>query len=849
MTAPKARAASALAALALCLAAGDSSRGVLASTGGAPPVIPPFGPPPQVVNDYVLHSTHRLSRTQFEHTYGAHLSNWGDGDVNVSASLLSASANVTVVDGELDFGLVPQGDTVESADTFTIRHERIAPLRERDLLWGGQVVPAELTTYELIDRAGAEGEIDGETVLAYKVFADFADERLPAQFRGRDDRVVDGRAIEVAARHFAALSQPSQDLLAPFLMRPDDPGSWVEVQAANEAPAAVLPQSAAASAALPPIAWSRKPVVINGVTKAWIWWMRDRRPDDQYVVDALKLEMESYLWEKLTAAFKEPAPDDVIGNGAPGSNPKPHGPDGLLDIYLTSLQSRSITRPVTDICDGSPLGAYILLSQFGTLATVAHELMHAIVASYPLADCIDSYHWMNEATATWAEHFTYNGRLLLKDTEHQYAPDFLRKPREKPLDPASVGSPDDCRTLNPADPDTGEALNLDEELCGEHQYGAYLWFLSLTDGSTTDASRVRFTWSVANTLSAIEAIDTVNGGFSENWPKFLANNWNRLRSAGGPHRAYFTWDGLDDTKAYEQGGGSNVANLPLYWIATEPVFHQLPPLAAQYNHYDFTAEPRIRQVWYFNDYAGSDSRADVRAIVKVQGQWSEATDWSPDRKRVFCRDDPAQDIQELVLIVSNLDLAGAETPATASKLGGPGTKLSSPLRLVYSPIPCHDWVGSVSFHTVNSSANGNSITTTANAGNVRFRFDPVLSDPIPTSGFTYFDAVQGSVDWHVEHVVSECSGAQFTGSFLPAGKLRMAPTGTRLSYGFVNESPGSSDQDTMTCPGGPLEMEETFSQWLPNPFFYDAVHGPLIEDRQEYGNSPGDGWIWRFSKP
>jgi hypothetical protein len=201
-----------------------------------PPVIPPgSGPPPQVVHDYVLQSTRRISRTLFEFTYEAYVSNWGDQDATISATLAPLPSNATIVDGALDFGFVPQGATVKASDTFTIRHDRIAALDEYALPWWVQATPAELTTYELIDQGNANGEIDDETVLVYKLFADYADERLPAQYRGRDDAGVDGRAIEAVRRNFAGLSQPTQDLLAPFLMRPDEPGSWAEVQAANEA--------------------------------------------------------------------------------------------------------------------------------------------------------------------------------------------------------------------------------------------------------------------------------------------------------------------------------------------------------------------------------------------------------------------------------------------------------------------------------------------------------------------------------------------------------------------------------------------------------------------------------------
>jgi hypothetical protein len=64
-----------------------------------------------------------------------------------------------------------------------------------------------------------------------------------------------------------------------------------------------------------------------------------------------------------------------------------------------------------------------------------------------------------------------------------------------------------------------------------------------------------------------------------------------------------------------------------------------------------------------------------------------------------------------------------------------------------------------------------------------------------------------------------------------------------------NQSPGSSDEVTVTCSGEPQLVQETYSDWLPPPSFFAITNSDVIEDRRESGNYPGDGWIWRFTRP
>jgi hypothetical protein len=93
---------------------------------------------------YILVRTDQITRTQFDFTYRAKITNPGPVDfVGVTATLTSCSSYTVVTDGSLTFGAIPAGSTVTSSDTFTIRHDRTFLFNPADLAWqvSGPPVP------------------------------------------------------------------------------------------------------------------------------------------------------------------------------------------------------------------------------------------------------------------------------------------------------------------------------------------------------------------------------------------------------------------------------------------------------------------------------------------------------------------------------------------------------------------------------------------------------------------------------------------------------------------------------------------------------------------------------------
>ena len=102
------------------------------------------------IENYQLISKQRVSRTEYNYTYQADITNSGSDVQNVTATVTSNSPHTTVVDGALTFGDVGSGSTVVSSDTFTIKQDRRYPLDWADLVWDIQfsAIPIEPVEFD-----------------------------------------------------------------------------------------------------------------------------------------------------------------------------------------------------------------------------------------------------------------------------------------------------------------------------------------------------------------------------------------------------------------------------------------------------------------------------------------------------------------------------------------------------------------------------------------------------------------------------------------------------------------------------------------------------------------------------
>lgn len=121
---------------------------------------PVYAAPELAIGDYQLVSSKRISRTEYEYTYSASITNTSRDAQDVVAYLELNIGGVTILDDKLEFGDVPSGDSAKSLDTFTIRHNRLHILNLNDINWKIHYIAARRITK--INDTGITTCTDGE---------------------------------------------------------------------------------------------------------------------------------------------------------------------------------------------------------------------------------------------------------------------------------------------------------------------------------------------------------------------------------------------------------------------------------------------------------------------------------------------------------------------------------------------------------------------------------------------------------------------------------------------------------------------------------------------------------------
>jgi len=599
---------------------------------------------------------------------------------------VSGTAQITAGNTTAEISVTIKGDTVAEGDeSLLVKLSNAVNATIADGEGLAEVVNDDAgapTTFELIEKALVDGLIDEETALIYKVFAEFEDAWLPGQYQGQDDAFFESIAIRDAARRFATLTQANQAIVAPFLEFPDLFALPAEQGAEERVHSSAVAVDANAVAAVESFK-----VLELVPDKVRLGWDQNSLVAVQLeeAANKLKAEFDARIRPKMTTFLDMPVAGKVLIL--------------LADDLGPSFEFVSADCQV----------ARIVLRQFHPWV-FAHELTHALLdLNFAIAACCSSLpcdeaekFWMHEATAQWAQHYVYPPA---NQGREQGAADWFLRQTERSLS-AYDASP------------------------RGHEYGAYLWFLRLA-GQENNPGVVRAIWQSAVGVSSLEAIEGVLqgsglGGFENQWPKFALDNWNRLASEGGPYRKYYQWDKLNhkasqfEFEAKLDGAGWQSITLG----------YDLPILSSDYQRWDFTKDQNIRGILLKNNGAGNDSSASIWAIVKIKDQpWPTAEDWSHEKEKFFCRDKAEEDVEEIILVVSNK----AFQPVN-KRIQDQGD-----FKIYYTALPCSDWTGSTTYQKEGLSTG---FITSAEGEGLRFRVD--LTGPL---GF--WKAIEGTVTVHI----------------------------------------------------------------------------------------------------
>lgn len=513
----------------------------------------------------------------------------------------------------------------------------------------GSVPPgsAVVTSEDLIASALAAGTITFEDSLVDRALALFDSPGLPEAFRSSQSDLDAGTHLfaDIEAAQ-ANLSSGALAKLAPYLARPTDPTSIFSAPKSARGGGVVLAADTTAG-------WKSLPAA-DGAARVWV-------PDSvgadlhlrQHAADVTR------VWNAYEDVFTFPDPDAA---GLPNASVNP---DAAVDFYFIEAHDLDPRRP--DCSDPSlaecslasvsaagwarsaeprranASSAYFVLDagQGGDTALfeLAHEIAHGGQFHYDAHEAP----WLSESTANWVAYRVFQKLGIPPDPAYKWLAPLFASP---------------ATSLTTA--------------ANEWSYRAWLYFqfAAMQRGDSIVAD----IWSDAGKAGAQgeQAVDDVFP-FADHFADFSVRNWNqepvpnRYKSAPDPTFPELQPGIRKDTAALKAGDKVELD------VA-------LPHLSTGY--YTFGFDPSTRKITFDNRLQGLDG-AHVWGIRQIDGTWHEPEDWTSDGKKEFCRDNAAENLSRLVIVVSDAKVVGELDS------GGSNPTVSG------SASGCGDWKGTM----------------------------------------------------------------------------------------------------------------------------------------------------------
>ncbi len=470
----------------------------------------------------------------------------------------------------------------------------------------------------LIEADRAAGRISMEQSLLFRVYAVFGDERLPSKYAGDAGGAPDDLVLRDVAANWRKLSSRARRILTPFTRPPAAKGSWFSKLSGPGAQTAERGDEydPCTSQQFSDPGWKN---VSAAGGKVRIWWWKNN-PNDQALASTLASTVNAAwpVYQKLMVR-------------TPLSDAKEklcyHGPDGALDIYLLDSIPRAtgltipswLTRWSEAECDASP--AFIVMeNRSGTFTrpfTVAHELFHAFQFAFTHKGGCFTDTWFDEGSANWAAH-----TILPQDDGEHFFKDGLEDPRDA-IDGRDYES----------------------------------WPFMLWMEKTLGAQTIRKTYEQFEKQPGMLAVDAAIGGLRKHALDFARHAWNQKPL----DPSFVAWDRFPVTPKVDHheivqshlflaGQHERTANVPV----------DISAHARDYRSFTIT-DDKLRQVTFRNPLA-KDPDARVGAILTLRGGATRFEDWSGKETVRMCRDQPDQDVADIVIVYAASDprLEGAK---------------------------------------------------------------------------------------------------------------------------------------------------------------------------------------------
>lgn len=488
--------------------------------------------------------------------------------------------------------------------------------------------PFQASSDRLIADALVAGTLDDETALLYRVYAVFNDGRLPLQYAGVDDEVMDSDALDVVRERWDTLSPATQALLEPFFAPPAYLGSWASLDRKPRALIEVCKRP------VPDPNWAAIPAT-GGRVKVWY---DTRAAGGLAQAQKVLAAFETDIWDKVTSpsglAMKPPKSD--------GAETGCNGGDERFDVFLVDMGTHGQVgtdkgETTSNIIARKSSPSFMLLDRSlgdrELLGAAAHEFTHACQWAYDVSALgLSAYQWLKESTAQEA-------------IDHVYPMNDLEQSELKLR--AYLDTTDQ---------------RIDQTGDVQRPYGTYLFFQYLVRSGTPPVIGAIWSRTEATSDQLVAVDQGIPGGLAEQWPRYARALWNDKPVSDQP-ASFAQWDTMFLKPDHVYGDG----NLDGQKYASTNFDSGLAPAAVRFTRVGFS-DPGTRSLMFHNtwvDLRRAGKRVSVQALWKTEdGVWAEE-DWSELEWIGFCRDQKDQRVEDLILIVANAETAGGPLMVSA----------------------------------------------------------------------------------------------------------------------------------------------------------------------------------------
>jgi Family of unknown function (DUF6055) len=504
---------------------------------------------------------------------------------------------------------------------------------------GATAVPSVPSRSELIDEELAAGRIDAATAILYRVYAFLGDKRLPAEFAAGAWSPDDGALLD-AQSELDTFPPEIRDALLPFLLRPTEEGSWwgIPETAAGGArlasarfDAGPVPRIRSANAAVcTAIGWARA----DGTAPFTVWAPCG---EENEVAAEGAAQIVDALWTPMTQLMGTPIPDENV-KGLVG--------DGRIDIYMTdgchardgecltvpdgALALAQRSDPIRPLGNAHVSSGYIVVpltfDSFSDIkAALAHELFHVLEFGHNTYEPFEGRNgWFGEASAKWAETYFTKAEAAADTTA------WFKQFQSTSRSMASVA--------------------------GDNEYASFVWpfFMQQEHGAPTVAAAWTALEGKKGTLEMNKAISSVLS-IKDRFRDFAVRALNQTLAPGDPINPRFATQDSAVTDGTAPSGQRVRPQIDLKPEIEKTVVNaRLPALWASYQR--ITVDPDVKKVTLSFDGLRPLDAVDVDVLLKIKDKGWERRKLPTSGETSFCRNVPADNVDELWLVLSNHDL-------------------------------------------------------------------------------------------------------------------------------------------------------------------------------------------------